>query len=543
MLEKVEEEYHILVNQKCGQTSQIKENLTDSSLHLSKIAYDSVKVFDLLHIAGDNKKFQICTMVILSFMSFAMAFLVYSPPFLFYEPKFYCFDENMKSTLCEEIVACSNKYKFEVRSDRFSAVDEFELYCDKSYLTTYSKSIIFFAAATPTMFLSMLSDYFGRRPVMISSFFFLLIGSSISYFATSFYTIVFGLCLSYIGSDILFSISSIYTSEIIGSDMRNMANGITFFFFGFGGIVLFVVNIWISNYRTIFFILIAFSVIGIGASIWFIETPYVYHKQRNLKKLYETLCYINEVNHKDNQNLLFDKREEIRRLIFQDLVSHEFIQNSYSIVLSAGGIEEKKGALDNIFSINFKTGLTIFMLNFIFMNIYIGYNMSVLTPASMGIDNIYLNGILLGISEIVGYLMIITIAHKTPRRTLNIFNSASMIGFSFILLYISHFDSLLSESVKRIIETLISVVMKLILCMNFTLVFNYCNELVETKLRGFALGISVFCGRASTSVVSVLEMEAKRFHIHPMAAASIPAFIALPICFMLPETLNKPIQN
>ena len=325
--------------------------------------------------------------------------------------------------------------------------------------------------------------------------------------------------------------------------MRNMANGITFFFYGVGDISFFLVNIGITNYKTLYLILMVFGVLAFGLNFLIIETPFMVHKQLKIKKLYEGLCTINATNFGSVPEQEAQNRTEIRELVFQGKYTEEMIAKSAEMKLHKTEMNAEVGIIGQYRSIPLKTFGRIFLLSIVLINIYIGYGMTLLVPESMGIDNIYLNGVLLGLSELVGYSTVIIFAHKIPRRKLNILNSASLIFFSGVLYSLRAFDIFFSPAVRKVLESIISVVMKLIICMNFTLIFNYCAELVETKIRGFCLGYTVFSGRASSSLCSVLESACRGRNIHPMIASSLPAFFALPISFILPETLNKPIKN
>ena len=52
-------------------------------------------------------------------------------------------------------------------------------------------------------------------------------------------------------------------------------------------------------------------------------------------------------------------------------------------------------------------------------NIYIGYGLSILIPQRLGLANIYVNGIFLGVSELIGNFIMIPLGSKIKRRHLN----------------------------------------------------------------------------------------------------------------------------
>ena len=52
--------------------------------------------------------------------------------------------------------------------------------------------------------------------------------------------------------DMFFSMVFIYSNEIIGGDLRQRSNGILFFFWAFGEIIINLLNITISYYKVNF---------------------------------------------------------------------------------------------------------------------------------------------------------------------------------------------------------------------------------------------------------------------------------------------------
>jgi len=539
---EVEKSYQLIINEVEDPNIPLKGKLLLGKVKIDKQAYDSLQIHELLKVAGDNRSFQKMTLAILSCISFCVALSVYFLPFVFYRPKFFCFDQNHNATQCDEEVACANKFGFETRSNKYSSIDQFQIYCNRHYLEIYAKSLIFFGAAIPTLIVSILSDYFGRKPMIVGSTILLNLGSVLAFFASTFEIMVVGIIFMFIGGDIFFSITSIYTNEIIGSKIRNMGNGITYFFFGLGGITLFVLNIWIINYKMNFIIIFSLGVVCFILAYSLLETPYIHFKNDDLKMLYDGLCAINKANYSYEIELISENQKKLRNMIFQNKLSESEISQFSSIRINRleDVSKNNKRVLEYL---SLQLIAKICLLSVVFVNIYIGYGLSLLIPATLGIDNIYLNGILLGVSETFGYMIVTFNAYRIPRKFLNILNSSSTILFSLVLVYLSHFDTQLSVFLKQILQTAISVMIKLFLCMNFTLIFNYSAELVPTKTRGLVSGLTVFAGRISTTSCSFLVQIATNNKVHPMSIAALPSLLALPIGLILPETLGKPMPN
>ena len=176
-------------------------------------------------------------------------------------------------------------------------------------------------------------------------------------------------------------------------------------------------------------------------------------------------------------------------------------------------------------------------------NIYIGYSLSLLIPQKIGLASININGMFLGLSEIMGYLFVIPFGNLIPRRILNFSCCAAVIILCCFLIAFDITAKKWNENVLRWSQTIVSCLIKLVLCINYSLIFNYCSELFPTKMRGFALGICVFIGRVMVIFSFFIQRITDSLQINPMIGTIIGALIALPITLCLPETISSGISN
>ena len=70
-------------------------------------------------------------------------------------------------------------------------------------------------------------------------------------------------------------------------------------------------------------------------------------------------------------------------------------------------------------------------------NLYFGYGFALLIPQEMGIDNPYLNGVLIGLADICGFTIVYFFIEKYPRKAFHKFHLLVIIFCSAILLIIS----------------------------------------------------------------------------------------------------------
>ena len=508
--------------------------------HEKKIVnnYFKLSAADLLAISGDDKKYQKIVMVVFSILGVIAAFVMFELAFVFYMPTFMCRDKDNTLSKCTEKQACSSEFRYETQIDKVSLTTEFGMFCENKVQETHAKSFIFFFAGTLVMFWSVLSDKIGRLTVFYGSWVWMVKGTIISYFSTNYYMSVLGLGIAFGGVDLFYSTLFIYTNEAIGSKMRSLSNGLIFSFYGLGGMFLFVFNIWIKDYRTNFLIQFV-SIVVLGLSFVLIaETPFFLYRCKKVKRLYDTLKYIAEVNYPD-----LAERHTVHKKLKEAIFAGgggKFVENmEYIDIVRRKNLP--KGKKKKVFITWFYVKRLIY-LTVLMGNLYITYGLTLLIPQKLGIDNIYINGILLGASEMFGYLIITFVAHKTKRKKLNLVVAIATIVVAALLMAIKELGYK-ENKYGKILESAFSIILKLFISMNYSLVFTYGSELFPTKLRGLALGISVFIGRFLISLCSYLELFADYEDIHPMVTSAFGAVIALPFILILPETLNKKMSN
>ena len=83
----------------------------------------------------------------------------------------------------------------------------------------------------------------------------------------------------------------------------------------------------------------------------------------------------------------------------------------------------------------------LFCCSIIMGTLYAEYGISLMINQKLGIDNIYLNGILLGVFESIGYTLIYFYADKLGRRQINIYSNAFVLMCATSLLLIGNMNS------------------------------------------------------------------------------------------------------
>jgi len=316
--------------------------------------------------------------------------------------------------------------------------------------------------------------------------------------------------------------------------MRSVSNSLTSIFYSLGGILFVVMNIWVKQYRMIFFIeMIALSIVAINLS-FLCRSPFYLHETEQYNAMFKVLRYIGWWNKRDENAAKITKH-------FKSIYSNNVVDEKQATT------EEDVLDIDikvphHEYKFTFKTFKKTVCFTIVTANIYIGYGMALMIPDKMGIKNIYLNGCLLGVSEMFAAIISSLIAHRVKRKSLNIFHCINTIIVSGILLSI-HLFGFKEYNYGRIAESCLSMLVKLTVCISMNLIFNYGSELFHTKYRGIIIAIAVFCGNLMISLASYMDMLASRWNIHPMIMLSLTSTLTISFILFLPETLNKKISN
>jgi MFS family permease len=506
--------------------------------------YRNVKVADLLKLVGEDEKYQKTILFFLCLFNFAYAFIAFMIPYVFFDPSYLCFDQDKNKRLCSHAEACANPYGFETMTSITSVVSEFRLYCNRRNLIEVSEAIFVVSGGCAAFILGMLSDRFGRRRIFLLSYFLTVGGTLVSLLAPNLSLIVLGNILSWSGMDSFFSMVFIYVNEVIGSDLRSKANAFLFLSWGLGEIMINVVNIWITHYKVNFFIqFLPLTLLGV-TYLMLQESPYLLYKLKNIGELYSSLKYIGIRNGRSEQFITqeLDRRLAIDKVVQGNLEDIDSFRLKRLNPVKGGQFKgylrychklcKDKSIVWRLVGVTVITG-----------NIYIGYSLSLLIPQRIGLSNIYLNGIFLGVSEIISYLIAIPIGSCVQRRHLNFMCALGIAILDVLLIVLDFTGESIDGQVLHWMQTMLSCLIKLVFCINYALIFNYCSELFPTKIRGLTLGICVFFGRFMVVFTFYLQMLTDHFQIHPMIGTIFGCIVVMPISLIMPETVSSGISN
>jgi len=154
------------------------------------------------------------------------------------------------------------------------------------------------------------------------------------------------------------------------------------------------------------------------------ETPYFLlnkGKITDLAILFEKMAKTNNINW--TRDKLYSKIGiEEENLKISNSQTLEIVEKPIYNIDRFAFILNCKNRCHSIFGVFFEKDSRkhVVCFSFVMIFLYLIYDGSIIATGNIGLANMYLNGVLLCLCELLGYLIIMPFAHKTPRRCLNI---------------------------------------------------------------------------------------------------------------------------
>lgn len=232
--------------------------------------HESANVDEFLLLTGEYGRGQKCLTFFLCLFMFGATYNILSTVFVTLNSSWRCsaygvtqgaclyngtIDENheLYEKRCE---MNRTSWEFE-REAGYSIVTEFDLVCDRKVFAEVAKSASFLGGAIGTVILGILSDRYGRKPVLFVSYFIVVSGSLIQSFATTIHMFIlirfiFGLCLFGV-----LPVIYIILVELVGTKKRALASHMIWIAFASSACLLSVQAYYVQEWRTLIRIITA----------------------------------------------------------------------------------------------------------------------------------------------------------------------------------------------------------------------------------------------------------------------------------------------
>lgn len=176
------------------------------------------------------------------------------------------------------------------------------------------------------------------------------------------------------------------------------------------------------------------------------------------------------------------------------------------------------------------------------------YVSSVSISDNLGLEKIQYNEMVMGVSQMVGYAVMIPYLHKIRRvrSTLYILFSIFVIGailLSITILNLDKVGGILHGMPYQIISVTSGILINIINSSLFTVYFAFAAELFDVGIRGMAIGIPTLAGKLLGSLSPQIADLARYYGVSILGMSVIPVCLALPLVIGMRETLETDAEG
>ncbi|KAM3958524.1 solute carrier family 22 member 3 [Aphomia sociella] len=412
--------------------------------------------------------------------------------------------EEITNSTCEK-----NCLVYEYENDVFdlNLITEFELICDKSWLGSFTQTILMFGMLIGVLITGWISDRFGRQISILLCGVISVIMTIASSFATDFWVFTVLRFSVGMGCGGLFTTTVVIIMETVGSKHKEFAAGVGVICDGVAQSILSVFAYYSSTWNKFILLIGLFSFLILIAIGFIPETPRWLMANRQSDKAIKLLTRIAKFNRLSTENI------------------------KDNVLKSLKDIEEKQKERVKVFFVDlFKTKeLALMTMNCIIIWIicgisYFGINQYL---TIIGSENLNMLVIISGIVQVPGTI-IGMIVNKYIGRKISSFVSFVTIGVSMAILIF------IPSSVLGLIGLTAATTLYTVICVQIA-------ELYPTPLRNMALGV-VAAGAKIGAMISPFIVN-----IHPNWVPSsifaILPFIAAVVSLTLPETKGVKLKD
>ncbi|CAD8155960.1 unnamed protein product [Paramecium pentaurelia] len=467
-----------------------------------------------LEKCGNNGWYQIRLFLISSLLTFILSATIMSATYNYIVPQLYCNGQ----PCTEDQKTCSEKnYQIDPDFKYKNIVTEFNLFCENKKYIMIASTINFLGAVIGGSILSQVSDYWGRYKTLLLSLIFTNIGFIGIYLsATIVELIIFTFIFGFFQVGVYIMIP-VLINEISGYDIKQIYSTGTLIFWCLGEILMAISFFAITNWRTIQLIVIVIpgfiSLILTCISIQ--ESPRYLYQIKDYDKALNVFRYIARVNGNefDEQVLEHSQMNSVRTnySIFDLFKLRQFASSSVGFIL-----------------ISYALHLIYYGGQFVLQDISIG-------------NMIYKIGILLGISELIGYSMITYMIPKLQRKYNQIFFfSIQILGcLSFLFYGISQYKLECQSCFEEIVVILLCCLIRFFNSFGFGLLRQHTLEIYPTSIRGTGSGFLFTLGILGSFSSSYMIALANYFEFNQVAFLGICSISGIIGAILTKETYQK----
>ena len=541
----------LVYNDKEVEEGAAKSNSEGFSIELGDLKYiEDVKAFDntITRIEG-NKSYSKILMVQGMITMFAVAFTMYSLGFINSLPKFYCQvgGETMllpESDACKIIDQCSVEYFYH------GWVEKYGMICEKRSSRVFLVSLIFIINASVFFTLQSMADIFGRNMVLKLSTILASTGTFLIYYLDNYGAkiIIFGMVT---GTTSVFQM--MYTlglKEAVNSSSEDNVymNAVLNCAYNVGPTLVALIACFVTSYEHLSLVGFLIVVVGsVGNFFIFNETPLFLYKKKKGKDFINKLFILSKIN-----SVTTSKKSILKHIISDELR----YTNRHKLVLPEEGIKQTVIHTDKKYTelkeLNNKLSTTIQTdeqtsdndtPNVIWLSVVLCYWCAslycvnygtIISIDKSGMDNLYYNSAILGMSFLFGYAISIKFPRDVKRiKTISII-VVLLLSTSTVILILDTYAS--SSGMVKIAKSIMTVgMMPILVAMGFSVMYLYLPDVYPITLRGVGIGVVICMGKVVGGVGSAyISNYMNQYSLNPIAGCCIPSVLLLVLLRTVP---------
>lgn len=567
-------------------------------IEMTEMQYiDDVKALDrtLSKVEGSNRYSRI--LIIQGMISmFACAYNMFSLGFLNSLPKFYCpVDGEFKLVpeveACKQISQCRVEYFYE------GWVKHYDMLCDNRNSRVFYVSLIFVINAMVFLGLSAIADIFGRNMILKLATLIASVGTFLIYYIDNYGAkiIIFG---AVTGTNSIFQMMfTLGLKEAIhsGSDFNIYMNAVLNCAYNAGPIFVAFLAYAIKDYTYLSLSGSLMVILGtVGNFFFFNETPLFLYKKKQANEFIQKLFLLSKIN-----SVTTSKKSILRQLITDEIefrkkqklvipkegVKKTVILTNISPVVSpaitppdnekspqippqAGPIELDDLQFSQLEMINGSSGansqsknekkphlsvekqleaereqmkedrnlvwVTV-VLCYWCSSLYLVNYGTIISIDKSGMDNLFINAALLGISSVIGYGVCLKFPKNVKRITTISWIIISLLAFSVFILLLDLFSG--QSPFIKVVKSICTVgIMPIMVGMGFSVMYLYLPDVYPVTLRGLGIGVVICMGKVFGGACSAyISNFMNQLGLNPIAGCAIPGLVLLALLRTVPD--------
>lgn len=494
------------------------------------------KIIESIDGAGSYQRMLVmCSMLCMfgsSFVSFCISFLAA-------EPLFKCEKADHPGTYvdCSERIACQETNP-QVYFRFNSWTESMQLYCDQRLARESGKFVCLLVNSLTCFFCLNLSDVYGRKKMIVANTVCVILALIASYLSTEYHVKMVFVGLAF-GCEGAFSSLYLFLINEVSSPTSKLKSRISAFTLASFSLGVMCLNLMSFEFKTadslMIAIIICLLIILYPNLVVLKESPTWLIKQNRIEEATTSFQKISIFNGRRLPDLYF--REMMQSL--QDSLN----SNQESTDQAAKSLDHKLNFTERLHLLfnNQDYRRSLFILSSVSSSLFCLYYGMTTSIQDMGLEPLQLNGIFVGFTQAVGFLLVLKYLATTKRKTALLMIQSSLLFCAFLLITLSFYEEYgLSICIQGAIST---IIMSALISSLFSFLFVTNAETFPTQIKGLAVGLILLIGKLVGSLAPFINLFSKHMKVHVMVGSALPLFISLLTSMYLRETLDPALSK